>query len=624
MQIFERTRRLLQRLRNILGFRSLLLLIIALFLGAVVLVIFPATSAWLENYIYDLRHSIAAGMRAPDPSLLVVGIDMKTLAASKNRWPWPRQHVADSLRLLSSLQPRGIVVDILFQNADTEAGDQQLEQALGELGNVILISILEEKVTPYGFNLARFTSQKRFSEKALSEGFVWGMLDSDGRLRRFRTSEDRLNAKSAALLAFAKFFSASSTSLEQLPTEVPVVFARANGGIPVLSLCDIAGNPEEYSELCRDKVLVLGVNAPAVHDFHNTPLGIVSGVEILASSIDTLVKNRLGNNLVESRTARLLLATAGLVAGWLCVMSGYSLLMTPVIFLVFALFLIVLSEYLLLHLPLAVILIAWLCSSLSFYIAQYFDNLFNLRAMQQEAGTARLVQEQLLPGEALELNNWWVSGLSRSANELGGDYFDYFAVDDRHLLVIIGDATGHGIPSALAMAIGKATVLLGLENGFGAAKLASALNSVLFRALRRKLMMTAALLWVDTVTSEFEYYNCGHPYPYLLKNDGSIEQLAAVGPFLGTRDSYRPGTPYRGSLQSGDRLLFYSDGIIESFPVAKDQDAFELFKNYLVQRPKMPVVQACSDILDNHPHTLSAQPQPDDFTVLLIERANSV
>ncbi len=623
MQIIYSTRQLMQRLKNILGLRALLAGVAVLFFLAAVLVFVPATSDWLENSLYDSKHSIASEYRKADPSLVVVGIDMETLAAGKNRWPWPRQQVAESLQLLAGFKPRGIVVDILFQNSDTENGDEKLEQTISELGNIILISILEEKESPQGISLVRFTSLTRFSLKALAEGFVWGLLDRDGRLRNFNLRDDRLGASSAALQAFQKFYAADAAAVSGLPDRTPVVFARSGGGIPVISLGDIIDNEDKYREFCRDKVLVLGVNAPIVHDYHNSPIGIISGVEILAATIDTLVSNRIGKNVHDEVVFRVLLVVAGIISGWVCVLSGYSLLVTPIAFAVFTVGLLILSEVFLLHLPLAVMIISWFVSSLTFYVAQYLDNLFNLRARQQEAGNARLVQEQLLPREELKLRSWQVSGLSQSANELGGDYFDYFAVDDRHLLVIIGDATGHGIPSALAMAIGKATVLLGLENGFGAAKLAGALNSVLFRALRRKIMMTAAILWVDTETHTFEYYNCGHPYPYLLKNDGSIEQLAATGSFLGTKDSYRPGSPYCGALHSGDRLLFYSDGLIESFPGSQDQDAFELFRGYLGKRPRLPVSQACNDILANHPHLCSGQQQPDDFTVVMIERTVS-
>lgn len=621
MQIINRSKLLLQRLKVIFGNRPLLIIGVVFAIMVAIIVSMPASTGWLEFYLYDLKHLLAARFRAADPSLVIVGIDMKTLASREKRWPWPRQDVAETLRCLSRLEPRGVIIDILFQNSDSERADAKLEQAIEDLGNVILISLLEEKTSPQGLSLVRFTSLPRFSEKALAEGFAQGLIDPDARLRRFKITDERLGAQSAALTAFHSYYKADTAHNAKLPVEAPIVFAKKDGGIPVISLRDIIEHEEQFKEFCRDKILVLGVNAPAVHDFHNTPIGVVSGAEILAASLDTLISNRIGRIVFNDWRYRFAMIIAGIMLGWLAIMSSIPLIFTPIIFVVTLTGLMVISEILLLHFPLAVMMVGWLASSLICYTATYFDNLFSLRAMQNEADNARLVQEQLLPGNELVFKDYRVFGVSRPANELGGDYFDYFVVKDRYLLAIIGDVTGHGMPSALAMAIAKAAVLLGLENDLKPEKLVESINAVLFNALRRKLMMTAAILWIDTETHEFEYRNCGHPYPYIFKENNSVEHLASGGLFLGTKATYRSTPPHLGNLKPGERILFYTDGLIESIPATREQDGFNLFRDYLLLRPKLPVIEACSDILEHHPHFLSGKDQPDDFTVLMVERS---
>lgn len=479
MQIINHTRLLLLRLKNTMGLKPLLLCGAMLAFLLIFLVAVPSSTSWPEFYLYDHTHSLAAEFRTGSPELVVVGIDMKTLAASEKRWPWPRQDVADTLRLLARLQPRGIIVDILFQSSDSETGDTQLEQAIVEIGNLLLISLLEEKKTPQGVSLARFTSLGKFSDKALGEGFVWGLIDHDGRLRSFKISDERLNAQSMALLAFKRFFKAETDFVEKMPVEAPVVFAQKNGGIPVIALRDIADNENQFMQFCRDKILLLGVTAPAVHDYHNTAIGIVSGVEILASSLDTLISKRIGRILFDEYFCRSAMAAVGFVLGWIGVMSGVSLLITLPLFALFVILFLVFSQLSLLYLPVAVMIITWLASSMIFYTARYLDNLFNLRTMQHDTANARLVQEQLLPREELFFKGYRVFGISRSADDLSGDYFDYFVVKDRYLLLVIGDVTGHGMASALAMAIGKAAVLLGLKNCSSCAQLAESINSVL-------------------------------------------------------------------------------------------------------------------------------------------------
>lgn len=620
MQIIQRTKFLFQRLQNLLGSRFLWTTI---FLSAILLllaVLFPASTGWLENYLYDLRHSIAAPMRAPNASLAVVGIDMKTLAASSKRWPWPRQDVASCLRIIGRLKPRGIIVDILFQNADTEEGDSELESAIKEQENLILISILEEKSSNQGVSLARFTSLPRFSDNAMSEGFVWGVIDRDGKLRSFKISDDRLNARSTAMLALESFYQADKEKLSRLPSSAPVVFARKHGGIPVISMRDIMENEDRFKDFCRDKVLILGVNAQAVHDFHNTPMGIVAGAEILAASLDTLVSERIGKVLFNSTFYRAASCFTGAVLSWSTIMSSLPLLVGPLIFISSTLLLMTFCECFLFHLPIVPMIAGWLVVYTLLYAFRYFDTLFSLKEMQREAENASVVQEQLLPSEKLVFKDYQIFGVSRSASELGGDYFDYQVVDNRYLLVFIGDATGHGVAAALAMAIGKATFMMSLQQKLLPEQLIEAINSVLFSSLRRKLMMTAAILWLDTQTDEFDYYNCGHTYPYLLKQNGEITQLSASGLFLGTKATYKTGKPFNSSFDKGDKLLFYTDGLIESISVDHEKDSFRIFQDYLKSRPALRIKDACRDIIDNHPFFSTGQPQPDDFTVLMVER----
>ena len=580
---------------------------------------FPSTTARLDYYFYDLKHTAASSFRAPDNSLVVVGIDMKSLAGSSKRWPWPREDVAATLQLLGKLKPKGIVVDILFQSNDTEAGDAALASAIKELGNIVLISILEEKQSAQGLSLTRYTSLERFGKSALAEGFVWGVLNDDGRLRSFRIQDERLNAKSAAFQAI-KHFSPSTAGLQNLPEIAPVVFARKNGGIPVISVQDVIDNKAELKDFCRDKILILGVNAQVAHDYHSTSLGIISGSEILAASIDTILSDRIGKFYFLSWPARAGSVALGFLISWSTLMANFALIPALLCFAAISGFLLLVTELLLLHFPVAPLVVGWAVTSFTLVTARYFDNLFSLQAMRYESATASLVQEQLLPAKELRFSEYKVFGVSMSASALGGDYFDYFVVRERYLLVIIGDATGHGVPAALAMAIGKATVLMGLEKDLSPAELIEAMNKILFKALSRKLMMTAALIWIDTETHEFEYRNCGHPYPYRFTVDGSIDQISASGLFLGTKATYSPAQPFKGVIQPGEKILCYSDGLIESMPVKNDEDAYVAFNNYLQSRPRLSAKEACSDILKNHPFFKLKQPQPDDFTVLMIER----
>ena len=125
---------------------------------------------------------------------------------------------------------------------------------------------------------------------------------------------------------------------------------------------------------------------------------------------------------------------------------------------------------------------------------------------------------------------------------------------------------------------------------------------------------------VDSENGSFRYWNCGHPYPYKVSNDFKVEQISARGLFLGTKSRFKAREPYSGTLAAGEKLIFYSDGLVESISDSFAVDGYEMFAAYLQQELVKKPEDPCREILTNHPHFKSGKPQPDDFTVMLIER----
>ena len=620
MLIFSKTSKLLQRMAEIFGRRLIALAAGLLVILLLLFSLFPGSSLSLENWLYDLKHRVAARFRQPHAALVVAGIDMQTLETAKNRWPWPREKVAEVIDSLAACRPRAIILDILFQNEDTDAGDTALAQAVRRAGNILLVAVMEEKSTPQGVSLKRFSSHQRIIDSALAEGFVWGVLDVDGRLRQFKLSDQRLMASSCAVEVAGRFFPELSETVKSLPELAPVVFARANGGIPVMSVLDILQNKPGIAEFIRDRVVVLGVTAQAAHDYHNTPLGIVAGAEILASSFDTLLSGRIGKNLHHNLPLRVLSMLFGAFLAFHLILVWKVVFLFPVVIAVLLLLMLAVTEFWLVHLPLAPFVIATFLVASMLFAARYLDHLFALQDMRHEAQNAKEVQERLLPRNQLSCREYSVCGVSRSANELCGDYFDYYLIDERYMLVFIGDATGHGISAALAMSVAKSAMLSAVNLRYSSVQIIESINRVLFQAMQQKVLMTAALLWLDTETGEFSYHNCGHPYPYLISTDGKISQISSAGTFLGRKADLKVKAPFTSVLKPGERLVFYTDGIVESFPGSTDKDGFELFRAYLSDRPQQNLQEFCNEIVASHPFFISGLPQPDDFTVVTIER----
>jgi len=150
-------------------------------------------------------------------------------------------------------------------------------------------------------------------------------------------------------------------------------------------------------------------------------------------------------------------------------------------------------------------------------------------------------------------------------------------------------------------------------------RLIELLNLLMSRLGRKRIFMTAAILLLETDNNCITLHNFGHPYPFLLAVDGTFSMIQANGKILGVRE--KPSSfPIQILLKPGERLYFYTDGLAES--LSEDTfSGYEALHSFLASRPPARIEDMCRDILENHPHFKSGKPQPDDFTILLVERS---
>src|SRR5262249_5135931 len=149
----------------------------------------------------------------------------------------------------------------------------------------------------------------------------------------------------------------------------------------------------------------------------------------------------------------------------------------------------------------------------------------------------------------------------RPARELGGDFYDFYFVDDSHLFFCVGDVSDKGVPAALFMAVTKTLIKTRSAEEASTAKLASYLNSELARYNAKCILFTLFLDRLHVATGELVHPNAGHEPPCLRHATGGVEVLAERhGPLVGAA----PGLVYRESrrrLTPGDLLVVYTDGV---------------------------------------------------------------
>jgi sigma-B regulation protein RsbU (phosphoserine phosphatase) len=202
------------------------------------------------------------------------------------------------------------------------------------------------------------------------------------------------------------------------------------------------------------------------------------------------------------------------------------------------------------------------------------------------------------------------------AKEVGGDFYDYFFIDEDHLCLCIGDVSGKGVPAALFMAISKVMIKSRAADDFSPASILTHVNDELAADNEALMFVTVFLMIVNVHTGDFVYTNGGHNPPYLKRADGRIERLAELhGPVLGPMSgmAFKEG---RNRLQRGDTVLLYTDGVTEAMsPVRKlygEKRLVEILGTCEYSTPEDLVTAIVKDI----EKFVAGAEQSDDITLL--------
>ena len=183
----------------------------------------------------------------------------------------------------------------------------------------------------------------------------------------------------------------------------------------------------------------------------------------------------------------------------------------------------------------------------------------------EDLSVATTVQENLFPLESLKHNRALIWGKSVAMTRLGGDYFDYFPLNDKEVGVLMGDVAGHGVPAGFLMAMAKASVLLAESDKNDPSKLLAAVHKVFYHVKSKKIkrMMTCVYFCINTETGAFSMANAGHCYPAIIDNNGQVKFLEIDGTPLGITKRSRY-TNTEGKLENNSYILLYTDGMLEA------------------------------------------------------------
>ena len=242
--------------------------------------------------------------------------------------------------------------------------------------------------------------------------------------------------------------------------------------------------------------------------------------------------------------------------------------------------------------------------------------------IEQEMRVASRIQQASLPKEVPQLEGWHIAPYYRPAREVGGDFYDFHLLSDGRLGLVVGDATGKGVPAALVMSTTCGMLRLAAQSYSSPGEMLQRLNEALFTSIPPNMFVTCFYCVLDPESGRLVYANAGHDLPYLGRRSGDdAEELRARGMPLGLM----PEMSYEekeASLREGESVLFYSDGLVEAHDPKGEMFGFPRLRELVAESSKE---RSLGDVLLEELYSFVGEDweQEDDITLLTLERSAS-
>jgi serine phosphatase RsbU (regulator of sigma subunit) len=242
--------------------------------------------------------------------------------------------------------------------------------------------------------------------------------------------------------------------------------------------------------------------------------------------------------------------------------------------------------------------------------------------VEEELRVARSIQQASLPKEVPELEGWQVSPYYQPAREVGGDFYDFHLLPEGRLGLVVGDATGKGVPAALVMSTtcGMLQLAAQASDSSSPGEVLKRVNEALTVRIPDNMFVTCFYAILDPKSASLKYANAGHDLPYLNRSgDDDAEELRARGMPLGLM----PGMSYEEKeidLDVGEGIFFYSDGLVEAHDPKGKMFGFPRLRALVAQHAEE---RSLGDFLLEELYSFVGEgwEQEDDITLLTLERS---
>ena len=241
---------------------------------------------------------------------------------------------------------------------------------------------------------------------------------------------------------------------------------------------------------------------------------------------------------------------------------------------------------------------------------------------EQELQVARSIQQASLPKELLTLEGWQINPYYQPAREVGGDFYEFFELEDAKVGLAVGDATGKGIPAALAVTATSSMLrAVARDSGYSPGEVLERVNETLLARIPLNMFVTCFYAVLEPKSASLSYANAGHDLPYLWRG-GDAEELRARGMPLGLM----AGMSYEEKeieLDYGEGVLFYTDGLVEAHDPKGEMFGFPRLRKLIAEHGEE---SSLGDFLLEQLYSFVGEgwEQEDDITHLTLKRSASL
>lgn len=270
-------------------------------------------------------------------------------------------------------------------------------------------------------------------------------------------------------------------------------------------------------------------------------------------------------------------------------------------------------------------------ASVTIYFAKFSHELDKKRILDHDLRVAKEIQSALLPKQIPSVEGMELAAFSVSADEVGGDYYDFVTIDNDHLGVMIGDVSGKGVTGAIFMSICRSVFRANAQGCLSPADVLKAINSVISSDIHEDMFISMLYLVLNIKTFEMSIARAGHTKPFIVPSTGEEPiMIESKGIAVGMADSETFNTQLEEIVipfKPGNIFVAYTDGVFEALNSQQQEWSLSNLKNTVCADATSGAKNIVSHVQQELLEFAGDMAQYDDMTLVVMsrdkERANN-